>query len=73
MLKDRIEGVSQKDVNGALSAVRDIDIPDSETCIDVIPDKFVLEDGTNMEDPTGSHCSSFTLYASNSFSRQSLY
>ncbi len=62
-VKDRIEGVSQKDITNALGAIRDIEIPDSDTCIDVIPDKFVLEDGTSTDNPMGEHCSSFTLYA----------
>ncbi len=61
--KDRLEGISQKDVTGAISAVKDIEISDNDVLIDVVPDKFILEDGTSTDDPIGSYCSCFTLMA----------
>jgi len=61
--KDRLEGISQKDVAGSISAVKDIEISDNDVLIDVVPDKFILEDGSSTDDPIGSYCSSFTLMA----------
>lgn len=59
--KDRFDGISYKDVVSALSSVKEIEMPDDEVLIDIIPDKFILEDGKTVEDPVGSYCSSFTL------------
>lgn len=61
--KDRFDGISYKDVVSALSSVKEIEMPDDEVLIDIIPDKFILEDGKTVEDPVGSYCSSFTLMA----------
>ena len=61
--KDRFDGISYKDVVSALSSVKEIEMPEDEVLIDIIPDKFILEDGKTVEDPVGSYCSSFTLMA----------
>lgn len=61
--KDRFEGISQRDVTEAIKVIRDIEIPDTDTLIDVVPDKFILEDGSTVDDPVGSYCSSFTIMA----------
>ncbi len=62
-IKDRFDGISSKDVISALNTVREIDIPEDQELIDILPDKFILEDGKTVEDPTGSYSSSFTLMA----------
>lgn len=61
--KDRFDGISYKDVVSALASVKEIEMPDDEVLIDIIPDRFILEDGKTVEDPVGSYCSSFTLMA----------
>ena len=61
--RERFDGISHKDVTVAMSMVRDIEMPDDEVLIDIVPDKFILEDGKTVEDPVGSYCSSFTLMA----------
>lgn len=62
-IKDRFDGITQKDVNSAISMIKEIEIPDSEVMIDIVPDKFVLDDGKIVESPVGSYCSRFTLMA----------
>lgn len=61
--KDKFEGVSAKDVLAALNLVKEIEMPDDQILIDIIPDKFILEDGKTVDDPIGSYTSSFTLMA----------
>lgn len=62
-VKDRYAGVSVRDVQTAIMQVKDIEIPDGKTLIDIVPDKFVLDNGKISEDPVGSLSSSFTLKA----------
>ena len=62
-VKDRFDGITQKDVNQAMTMIKDIEMPDTEVLIDIIPDKFILDDGRVVEDPIGNYCSSFSLSA----------
>ena len=62
-IRDKLDGISHKDVLSAMSLVREIEMPENEVLIDIVPDKFILEDGKSVEDPVGSYCSSFTLMA----------
>ncbi len=61
--KDKLAGISQKDVASSIIQVRDIEIPDDKVLIDIVPDKFILEDGKLVEDPIGKFSSNFTLTA----------
>jgi len=61
--KDKLSGISIKDVASAIIQVRDIEIPDDKVLIDIVPDKFILEDGKAVEDPVGKFSNSFTLTA----------
>lgn len=61
--KDKFAGISIKDVASAIIQVRDIEIPEDKILIDVVPDKFILEDGKAVEDPVGKFSSNFTLTA----------
>lgn len=61
--KDRFDGISQKDVVSAISSIRDIEMPEDRVLIDIIPDRFILEDGKAVEDPVGNYCSYFTFMA----------
>ena len=56
--KDKLAGISVKDVASAIIQVRDIEIPE-----DIVPDKFILEDGKAVEDPVGKFRGHFTLTA----------
>ena len=62
-VKDRYAGVSFKDVQSAIMQVKDIEIPDGKTLIDIVPDKIILENGEVVSDPIGSLCSNFTVNA----------
>ncbi len=61
--KDKYAGISVKDVQSAIMQVKDIEIPDGRTLIDIVPDKITLENGTVVADPVGNLSSSFTLSA----------
>ena len=61
--KDKFAGISIKDVASAIIQVRDIEVPEDKVLIDIVPDKFILEDGKPVEDPVGKFSSNFTLTA----------
>ena len=60
-IKDKFVGISSRDVNSGLMLVKDIDLPENKTIIDIVPENFILEDGHVVSDPVGSFSSSFTL------------
>lgn len=62
-IKDKFVGISSRDVNSAMMLVKDIDLPDNQTIIDIVPENFILEDGQVVSDPIGAFTSSFTLNA----------
>ena len=59
--KDKYAGISSRDVAGAIMQVKDIDIPEDKTLIDIVTNEFVLDNGRTIEDPVGSLSSNFTL------------
>ena len=61
--KDRYAGISIKDVGASIMQVKDIEVPEGKTIIDIVPDIFILEDGKTTKDPVGELSSSFTLKA----------
>ena len=62
-IKDRYAGISAKDISSAIMQAKDIDVPEGKTIIDIVAEKFVLDDGKITSDPVGSFSSSFTLKA----------
>ena len=62
-VKDKYAGISSKDVQLSLMQVKDIEIPENQSLIDIVPDKFILDNGKITEDPIGNLSSSFTLKA----------
>jgi len=62
-LKDKYSGISVRDVGQAIMQVRDIEVPDGKTIIDIVPNEFVLSDGKVTQDPVGELSSNFTLNA----------
>ena len=62
-VKDKYSGISVRDVQNAIMQVKDIEIPDGKTMIDIVPDKIVLDNGTVVTDPVGNLSSSFTISA----------
>lgn len=61
--KDKLAGISLKDVASAIIQIRNIDIPEDKVVIDIVPDKFILDDGKIVDDPVGKYSSNFTLTA----------
>ncbi|MFR5190374.1 MAG: hypothetical protein ACLTEH_03915 [Clostridia bacterium] len=41
--KDKYAGISVKDVSSAIMQVKDVEIPDGKTIIDIVSDKFILK------------------------------
>ena len=61
--KDKYVGITQKDISSAIMQVKDIDIPDGKTVIDIVAEQFVLENGKKVTDPIGTLSSTFTVNA----------
>lgn len=61
--KDKYAGISSKDVTSAIMQVKDVEVPEGKTMIDIITDKFILEDGRVVSDPIGNLSAGFTLVA----------
>lgn len=61
--KDKYAGISTKDVSSAIMQVKDVEIPEGKAIVDIVTDKFILEDGKVVSDPVGNLGSSFTLNA----------
>ncbi len=62
-IKDKYAGISAKDVSSGILQVKDIEIPENQVLIDIVPEKFILDNGTCVDDPVGNFSSSFTLKA----------
>jgi len=62
-IRDKYTGVTVKDVASALQQVKDIDMPEGKTIIDIVTEKFVLNDGRTVEDPVGNLVNSFSVDA----------
>mgnify|MGYP002552548261 FL=1 len=62
-VKDKYSGISVRDVQNAIIQVKDIEIPEGKTLIDIVPDRIILENGTVVSDPVGSLSASFTIDA----------
>ena len=62
-VKDKYAGITVKDVSSAIMQAKDIDVPEGMSIIDIVADKFILDDGKTVEDPIGNFTSSFTIKA----------
>ena len=62
-IKDKFAGISIKDVNAALMLVKDIELPENKTIIDIVPEQFILDDGKIVTDPVGCLSENFTVNA----------
>lgn len=62
-VKDKYSGISVRDVQNAMMQVKDIEIPEGKTLIDIVLDKITLDNGTVVTDPVGNLSSNFTISA----------
>ena len=49
--KEKYAGITVKDVTSAIIQVKDIEIPEDKVLVDIVPDKFILDDGKPVDDP----------------------
>ena len=61
--KDKYAGISTKDVSSAIMQVKDVEVPEGKIIIDIVTDKFVLDNGKIISDPVGSLSAYFSLNA----------
>lgn len=61
--KDKYAGISTKDVSSAIMQVKDVEVPEGKIIIDIVTDKFVLDNGKVISDPVGSLSAYFSLNA----------
>lgn len=61
--RDKYAGISTKDVSSGIMQVKDVEVPEGKIIIDIVTDKFILEDGKITNDPVGNLSSNFTLNA----------
>ncbi len=62
-VKDRYSGITVKDVSSAIMQAKDIDVPEGMSIIDVVAEKFIMDDGKVVSDPIGNFSANFTLKA----------
>lgn len=62
-VEDKYSGISILDVQEAILAVKDINIPDDKALIDLVPSKFVLKNGQELKDPVGNISDTLELEA----------
>ena len=46
-----------------MAMIREIEISDQDELINIVPDRFILDDGKTVDNPVGNYCSKFTLVA----------
>lgn len=61
--KDKYAGISTKDVSSAIMQVKDVEVPEGKIIIDIVTDKFILDNGKVVSDPVGSLSTYFSLNA----------
>lgn len=62
-VKDKFEGITQKDLQNAMMQIKDIEIPENQIIIDTVIDDIVLDSGKVTTDPVGTLSSSFIVNA----------
>lgn len=62
-VKDKYSGITIRDVSSAIMQAKDIDVPEGMSIIDIVADKFILDNGKTVADPIGNFSSNFTLKA----------
>lgn len=62
-VKDKYAGISVKDVGASIMQIKDIEIPEGKTIIDIVTESFILDNGEEVNDPVGCLSSSFTIQA----------
>lgn len=61
--KDKLAGISSKDIVDCILKSGDINISGDKTVIDIVPNMYVLDTGEMLKDPIGRYSSTLTLYS----------
>ncbi len=61
--KDKIAGISSKDIVDCILKSGDINVSKDKTVIDIVPNMYVLDTGEMLKDPIGRFSSTITLYS----------
>ena len=61
--KDKLAGISSKDIVDCILKSGDISVPGDKTVIDIVPNMYVLDTGEMLKDPIGRFSSTLTLYS----------
>ena len=59
--KDKIAGITAKDLNSALLQIKDIDVPSDKVIIDIVTNEIKLDNGKIVDNPVGALSSTFTI------------
>jgi len=59
--RDKISGISSKDVTNAMLQIKDIEMPEDKVLIDIVASEFALDNGKIVEEPVGSLSSTITV------------
>ncbi len=62
-VKDKYAGISVKDVSASIMQIKDIEVPEGKTIIDIVTESFILDNGEEVQDPVGCLSSNFTIQA----------
>ena len=62
-VRDKLAGITQKDVQGAIMQIKDIEVPDNEMIVDMVIDEITLDNGKVSTDPIGTLCTNFSINA----------
>ena len=62
-VKDKIVGITLKDVQNAIMQVKDIEVPDGKVIADMVISEFILDNEKVVTEPIGNLCSNFTVNA----------
>lgn len=61
--EDKFSGVTDKDIIYCIEEAKQKNVPEEEISIDIIPYKFVLDNGNMLDDPKGKFTKNLTLLA----------
>lgn len=62
-VKDKLAGITQKDLQNAILQVKDIEVPEHQIIADMVIDEIVLDNGKVTTDPIGNLSTNFTVNA----------
>ncbi|MCI9063047.1 MAG: cell division protein FtsA [Clostridia bacterium] len=62
-VRDKLTGITHKDLQSAIMQIKDIELPENETIVDMVINEIILDNGKITTDPIGNLCTSFSINA----------